>query len=76
VGKKHTLGCTGGARCEHDAAQILGLGSNDRNRVLLTLLDKLAEAQDGKMRVCLLELLHISLDLLGIHLGGWASSSL
>ena len=70
VGEKYTLGGTSRARCEHDAAKVLGLRGDYGDGVFLALLDELAKADHSQVRVGLLELLDVGLEFLGLHLGG------
>jgi hypothetical protein len=60
------LGGSGGSRGVHDAGQIIGLGRYGLGRVVLAQLDKLVEAQDLEVGVCLGE--GINVLLLGVVL--------
>jgi len=64
--EENTLGSSGRAGSVHDTAKVLRLGRNRVDHVLLTLLGELVEAEDGKVRVSLLELLEVL--LLNFHL--------
>lgn len=64
--EKDTLGGSGRSGGVHDAAQIIGLGRNRLDHVLLTLLGELVKAENGQVRVGALELLYVI--LLDFHL--------
>jgi len=64
--EENTFGSSGRAGSVHDTAKVFRLGRNRVDHVLLTLLGELVEAEDGEMRVGLLELLDVL--LLDFHL--------
>lgn len=59
--EKDTLGGAGRARGVHDTAEILGLGRNGVDGVLLALLGEFIEAEDGEVGVGVLELVNVVL---------------
>jgi hypothetical protein len=59
--EEDTLGSSGRSRGVHNAAQVVGRRSDRLDHVLLTLLGKLVEAENGQVRVSALELLNVVL---------------
>lgn len=64
--EEDTLGCTGTARCVHDAAKVLGLGRDRVDWRFLALLGKVIEALNSEMGMGILELVNVRLVDIGL----------